>query len=120
MDGERYEFDQVGIGSRVRIRRRQGLTFLQETLGQILHRASNHQPGVGQVETLRDSSGEIQGFRNHHLAGRAWEVEGNVVAEHRPIILHRAGFPPYPSFFLVNGLANAAGGLCAVVADALR
>ena len=32
IDGERYEFDQVGIGNRIRVRDGQGLAFLQETL----------------------------------------------------------------------------------------
>jgi len=42
MDGKRNEFDQVGIGSRVRVRGRQGLAFLQERLSQIFHGAGNH------------------------------------------------------------------------------
>jgi hypothetical protein len=45
-------------------------------------------PGVGQIEALRDSAGKIESLRNHHLAGRAGKVEGNMVAEHTPIILH--------------------------------
>ena len=32
VDGERQDFDQVGISSRVRVRGRQGITFLQKTL----------------------------------------------------------------------------------------
>jgi hypothetical protein len=34
-------------------------------------------------------SRKIKGLRNHHLAGRAWKVERDMVAEHAPIILHR-------------------------------
>lgn len=88
MHGKRHEFDQVGSGLRVRVRSRQGLALLQQTLSQVLHGTADHQPGVGQVEALSDGSREIQGLRNHHLAGRAWKVEGNVVAEHTPIILY--------------------------------
>jgi hypothetical protein len=65
---------------------RQWLAFLKQALCQILHHAGDHQPGIGQVEALRGCSREIEGFRNHHLAGSAWKVEGNMVAEHTLII----------------------------------
>jgi hypothetical protein len=42
MDRKRNEFDHVGIGSRVRVRGRQGL------------------PGIGQVEALRDGFRKIE------------------------------------------------------------
>jgi hypothetical protein len=42
-------------------------------------------PGVGQIEALSDSAGKIESLRNHHLAGRAGKVEGNMIAEHMRI-----------------------------------
>ena len=85
MNGKWHQLDQIGIGvARIGVRDRQGLAFLKEALRQVLHGAGDHQPGVGQIEALGDGSGKIEGLCNHHLAGRAWEVEGNMVAQHTP------------------------------------
>ena len=92
VDGQRYEFDQVGIGSSVWVRGRQGLAVFQPTLSEIFRGRGDHQPGIGQIEALCDSSWKIEGIRDHHFAGRAWKVEGNVVAEHTPIILQMYEF----------------------------
>jgi len=50
--------------------------------------ASDHQPRVGQIEPLRDGARKIEGLRDYHLPTRTRKVEGDVVAEHKPIILH--------------------------------
>ena len=90
MDGERNEFDQVGFGDDSWIRSRQGPAFLKKTLSQIFHRAGDHEPGVGQIEALRNGAREIEGLRNDHFAGGARKMEGYMVAEHTSILLHRA------------------------------
>ena len=77
--------------SRIWVRHRQGLSPLQEALSEILHGAGDHHAGVGQIEALSDGSRKIEGFRNHHLAGCAWKVESNMIAEHALIILHAVG-----------------------------
>jgi hypothetical protein len=87
MNRERHKLDQVGIGGRIRIGRREGPARLQQTLGKIFHRAGDHDAGVCQIEALCDGAGKIQCLGNHHLAGRTREVEGNVVAKHMPMIL---------------------------------
>ncbi len=63
--------------------------LLPEVLSEILHGAGNHQPGVGEIEALRDGSRKIEGRRDYHFACRTREVEGDVVAEHTPIVLQR-------------------------------
>jgi hypothetical protein len=84
---ERNEFDQIGVGGRIRIGSRQRLAFLQKTLSLVLHGVRDHQAGIGEIEALRNGSGKIEGFRDHHFASLTREEKANVVTKHMPIIL---------------------------------
>ncbi len=75
VDGRRHEFNQIGSGSGLRIRRRQWFPLFQQTLSEILHGARYHHPGAGQIEALGDGSRKIEGLGNRHLAGRARKVK---------------------------------------------
>jgi hypothetical protein len=60
---QRYEFDQVSIGRRcVGVGDGQRLAFLQQHLRKLFLGARDHQPRVGQIESLRDGSRKIERY----------------------------------------------------------
>jgi len=66
----------------MRVRCRQGFAFFQEQSRQVLECARDHEPGIGQVESLADRARKIEGFGHYHLTRRSRKVERHMVAEH--------------------------------------
>jgi hypothetical protein len=90
VDRKRNELDQIGIGRCTRrVGHWQWLAFFEQQLRKIFHRACDHQPCIGQVESLRHCPRKIERLRNNHLARRLWNIERDVLAQHTIIIRHR-------------------------------
>jgi len=88
VNGQRNDLN--GIGVRWRGRRAgdgQRPSFFQKQLSEVFHRTGNHQPSVGQIESLSDGPGKIKGLGNHHFAGGPRKVEGHMIAEHTYMVL---------------------------------
>jgi hypothetical protein len=83
MNRQRHDLNQIRIQRGcIRVGNWQRLPFLQQDLGKILHRAGNHQPGVGQIEALTNRAGKIENLRDHHFARRVRKIKRHMISKH--------------------------------------
>ena len=72
---------------RVVRRNRERLPLFKQCLSEVFESACDHKASVGQIEALRNRTGKIERLRHHHFSWHVREVERDVIAEHRSMII---------------------------------
>ena len=83
MNRQWHKLNQVGlVGHGIGSRSWQRFALFQEKLRKIFNGAGDHYPGVGQIESLTDSSGEIERLRDNHSARGLGQKESDMVTQY--------------------------------------